>query len=190
MNSTINIPQSDRTRRYYLIDCETDQYRWVGRRTDADGAALVRVRHAAVAAAWHAVGIEWIPETQLRAICDFPMFYSIVRCFSERAVKVLAPYIDGGLELLPLDGLDGRYVGVHCIRWIEGAVNLEGVDQRRVSIHSFNFVPQLSESALKDCGDVFGVPELITKLFVSDRFKAAVEQHGLIGLQFREVPVS
>jgi hypothetical protein len=98
----------------------------------------------------------------------------------------LSACIEGGLEVLPLDGLDDAYVGVHCIRWVEGAANLIGVDQDKVSIHSANFVPRMNAKALGSY-DVFGVPEMITKLFVSERFKDLVERQGLVGLQFREV---
>jgi hypothetical protein len=170
------------------MDEAVDRYRWVGGRTDADGAVLVRVRYASVAPTWRPVSVEWIPETIRRPTCDFPIFYSIVRCFSRRAIQVLASYIDGGLEVLAVDGLDDAYVGVHCIRWIEGAVNLEGVDQDRVSIHSTAFVPTLRSKAIEGF-DVFGAPEVVTKLFVSERFKAAVESNGLVGLEFREVPL-
>ena len=88
--------------------------------------------------------------------------------------------------MLPLDGLDDAYVGVHCTRWLEGAANLAGVDQDKTSIHSANFVPRLNAKAVAGY-DVFGVPEMITKLFVSERFKDVVEQHELVGLQFKEV---
>jgi hypothetical protein len=121
-----------------------------------------------------------------RPTCDFPMFYSTVRCFSRRALESLAFCIKEGLEVLPLDGLADAYVGVHCIRWLDGAANLEGVDQNKVSIHSANFVPALNAKVVQGY-DVFGVPEMITKLFVSERFKEAVEQNGLLGFRFREV---
>jgi hypothetical protein len=186
MNSTSNTQRSESAPRCFLIDCEVDRYRWVGRRTEADGAALVRVRHAPVAATWQPVGIDWVPETKRRPTCDFPVFYSIVRCFSRRALAALSTCIEGGVEVLQLDGLGGDYVGVHCIRWIEGAANLTGVDQGKVSIHSANFVPRLNAKEVAGF-DIFGVPEMITKLFVSERFKDAVEQHGLVGLEFREV---
>lgn len=188
MNSTSNIPPSNRRPRYFLVDEEVDRYRWVGRITDEDGASLVRVRHSPVAATWRPIGVEWIPETRRRPTCDFPIFYSTVRCLSRRALESLSSCISGGLEVLPLDGLEDAYVGVHCIRWLEGAANLDGVDQDKVSIHSANFVPCLKAKAI-DGYDLFGVPEMITKLFVSERFKDAVEQHGLVGFRFREVPL-
>ncbi len=172
--------------RCFLVDGEVDRYRWVGARTDVDGMTLVRVRHAPVAATWKAVGIDWVLETKRRPTCDFPIFYSIVRCFSRRVLHALSACIEGGLEVLPLDGLDDAYVGVHCIRWLEGAADLAGVDQDKVSIHSANFVPRLNAKAVQGY-DVFGVPEMVTKLFVSERFKDVVEQHGFTGLQFREV---
>lgn len=172
--------------RYFLVDEEVDRYRWVGRLREEDGANLVRVRYSPVAATWSPVGVEWIAETKRRPTCDFPIFYSTVRCFSRRALELLAPYINGGLEVLPLKGLNDAYVGVHCICWLEGVANLEGVDQDKVSIHSASFVPHLNATVIQGY-DIFGVPEMITKLFVSARFKDAVEQNGLVGFRFREV---
>jgi hypothetical protein len=169
-----------------MIDSEPNRYRWLGRRNPAAGAALVRVRQASVAATWQPVGVEWVPETSRRPACDFPIFYSIVRCFSRRALAALSTCIEGGVEVLGLDGLEGDYAGVHCIRWIEGAADLSGIDPSKVSIHSANFVPRLKAHAVAGY-DIFGVPEMITKLFVGERFKDAVERNGLVGLEFKEV---
>lgn len=189
MNSINSTQRSKSHPRYFLVDEEVDRYRWVGRLTEEDGANLVRVRYSPVAATWCPVGVAWIPETNRRPTCDFPIFYSTVRCFSRRALELLAPCINGGLEVLPLKGLEDAYVGVHCIRWIEGAANLERVDQDKVSIHSANFVPRLNAKVIQGY-DIFGVPEMITKLFVSERFKDTVEQNGLVGFRFREVALS
>lgn len=189
MNSANNTRQSSAASRVFLVDGLLNKYRWVGPRSDSDGAMLVRVRHASVAAGWHPVGVQWVPETISRPDCDFPIFYSVVRCFSRKALQILSPIIGDALEVLSLDGLDDRYVGIHCIRWVEGAANFEGVDQRRVSIHSAAFVPCLYSQLIVGL-DVFGVPEMITKLFVSERFKLAVESHKLSGLEFKEVSLS
>lgn len=186
MNSINRVQPSANRHRYFLLDEEVDHYRWVGTHKEEDERILVRVRYAPVAPTWRSIGVEWIPETKRRAACDFPIFYSIVRCFSRRALEALAFCTSGGLEVLSLNGLDDAYVGVHCIRWLEGAANLDGIDQDEVSIHSANFVPRLHAKAMQGF-DVFGVPEMITKLFVSERFKAAVEQNGLVGFRFREV---
>lgn len=189
MNSATNTQENSAGERFFLIDGTVDKYRWIGRRTEADGGVLARVRYAPVLDGWRPIGIVWVPETMGRSVCDFPIFYSIVRCFSHRAIEALLPYIKGALEVLPLDGLDDAYAGVHCIRWVEGAADLEGVDQSRISIHSSAFVPKLHAQSVAGL-DVFGVPEMITKLFVSERFKNAVESAKLAGLEFREVALS
>jgi hypothetical protein len=190
MNSRIS-PQGrhEDAGRVFLVNNALDRFRWVGGRTEADAAALVRVRQPPVSASWKPVGVAWVPETARRLECDFPVFYSIVRCFSQQAVQTLSGFIDGGLEVLALDGLDGRYVGVHCIRWIEGAADLRAVDQAKVSIHSTNFLPRLWAGAVQG-HDIFGVPEMIAKLFVSERFKDTVEQCGLVGFKFQEVELT
>ena len=172
--------------RCYMVDCEIDRFRWIAPQTRAEGARLVQVGLAPVSATWKPVSVEWALGTKRRLICDFPIFYSIVRCFSRRALEALSPYTEGALEALPLDGLDDAYVAIHCIRWLDRAASFTGVDQDKISIFSFNFVPRLNAGAVAG-HDVFGVPELRTKLFVSERFKDAVERNGLIGLQFREV---
>lgn len=188
MSSTNSIRLSNSGRRYFLLDEEVDRYRWVGRLAEEDGAVLVKVRHKPVASSWRPVAVHWIPKTMNRPTCDFPIFYSTVRCFSRRALESLSTHMEGGLEVLPLEGLNDEYVGVHCIRWLEGASNLAGIDQDKVSIHSSNFIPTLRATAV-DGYDLFGVPEMISKLFVSEHFKEAVEAHGLVGFRFREVPL-
>ena len=64
-----------------------------------------------------------------------------------------------------------------------------GVDQDKVSIHSTSFVPRINAKVLGS-HDVFGVLEMVTKVFVSERFRDLVERQGLVGLQFREVVCS
>lgn len=193
MNSTVTTqprgsrrPASEPALRCYMVDCEIDRFRWIAPQTRAEGSRLAQVGLVPVSATWKPVSVEWARGTKRRPICDFPIFYSIVRCFSRRALEALSPYTEGALEALPLDGLDDAYVAVHCIRWLDCAANFTGVDQDRISIFSVNFVPRLNAEAVAD-HDLFGVPEIRTKLFVSEHFKNAVERNGLIGLQFREV---
>lgn len=181
-----SIRPSEPTLRYYLVDCEIDRFRWIAPRTRAEGLQLVQVGLAPVAATWKSLSVDWARGTKRRPTCDFPMFYSVVRCFSRRALEALSIYTEGALEMLPLDGLDDMYVGIHCILWLDGAANLTGVDQDQISIYSINFVPRLNADFVMG-HDVFGVPEIRAKLFVSERFKDAVERNGLIGLTFREV---
>lgn len=94
---------------------------------------MARVRHAPVAASWKPIGVEWLPETKDRRICDFTNFTPIVRCMSKRAARMLHPFLAGNVELLALEGV-GDYVGIHCVNWVDAA-DLRDVDQDGTSIH-------------------------------------------------------
>ena len=166
---------------------KADHYRWVGRESEADGAALSKVRKAPVAAAWSPVNVSWLSETANRPSCDFPIFHPVVRCISQRAAEVLEPFIQGSLELLPINGLGGEYVGIHCIRWAEALV--PQALPRSTSIHSTLYTPRLVLSAVAGL-EIFGVEPMVTKLFVSPAVKAAVEAAGLTGLDFYPVELA
>lgn len=170
---------------YYMVVPEVDMYRWVGRTSDAEGLMLAKVRHAPVADSWSPVAIDWVPETKNRLVCDFPIFHPIVRCCSRRASEVLSGFLTNNVELLPLVGLDDEYVGIHCINWLDGAhVRFDRDD----NIHSTMYLPTLRRQSVAGC-EVFGVREMVTKLFVSARFRDAVIAHQLTGLEFHEVPL-
>lgn len=170
-----------------MIVPKADRYRWVGRRTDAEGLVLAKVRQAPVASSWDPLPVEWIAETKDRPRCDFPVFHPIVRCISNRACEAIDSFFSGNVELLALQGLSSEYVGIHCIRWLDEAVNFDGVDQSRVNINSTLFVPTLRAEAIGE-HDIFGVKELITKVFVSEKVRQVVESHQLVGCEFHRVP--
>lgn len=186
MISTDNTHQS-KQQAYYMIVPEANRYRWLGRRTDAAGLVLAKVRYAPVAASWNALPVEWLPETEGRPACDFPIFHPIVRCISQRACLALEPFFAGSVEILPLEGAGGEYVGIHCIRWLDAA-DLSGVDQGRTSIHSTMFSPTLRASAIEG-HDIVGVTEMIAKIFVSERVRRVVQEQQLTGLEFHPVPM-
>jgi hypothetical protein len=50
------------------------------------------------------------------------------------------------------------------------------------------YLPTLRRQSVAGC-EVFGVREMVTKLFVSARFRDAVIAHQLTGLEFHEVPL-
>ena len=166
---------------------KVDHYRWVGRDSEADGAALAAVRMAPVAATWVPVNVSWLPETVDRPTCDFPVFHPVVRCVSRRAAEVLEPFSAGSLEFLPINGLGCGYVAVHCIHWVHALV--PEVLPPSASIHSALYTPRLTRSAVTGL-DVFGVEPMVTKLFVSSRVRAAVEAAGLMGLEFHAVELA
>jgi hypothetical protein len=166
---------------------KADQYRWVGRDSEADGARLTKVRVAPVSASWLPVNVSWAPETISRPSCDFPIFHPIVRCISLRAAEVLRPFAQGNLELLPINGLGSKYIAAHCIRWVEAMVPKALSDGE--SIHSTLYAPRLSRSVVVGL-DLFGVDPMVAKLFVSPAVKFAVESAGLTGLEFYPVELA
>ena len=166
---------------------KADVYRWIGRRSDADGDILSKVRTDPVAATWHPLNVAWLPETAERPTCDFPIFHPIVRCISQRAADVLAPFTEGSVELLAIQGLQESYVAAHCIQWVEALIPMPL--EPNMSIHSTNYIPRLKRSAVEDL-EIFGVFPIVAKLFVSSSVKSAVESAGLTGLEFYPVELA
>lgn len=172
--------------RVYMALPQVDRYRWIGRADSVAGAVLSRVRHSAVGDHWSPLPVKWVSETRNRMVCDFPIFHPIVRAVSKKALDAIHPMLVGSAETLPLAGLNGAYVGLHCVRWVEGCVV---GDERSVvsSVHAPEYVPTLAHDACRGL-DYFGVPELITKVFVSQAFVDAYIRSELTGLDFLAVP--
>lgn len=179
----------------YLVAHVDDEFRWIGP-LDGDKEAqqrLGRVRFEAVRESWVAIQIGWLPETVDRAISDFPTFWVGVLAVSRRAREVLNELLEPAGEFLPLDGLNGEYVGYHCLR-TQVAVDEAETEKalKQTAIRSFaspTFLPVLQKKAIDDI-DVFRLPQSFGKLFVSQRFKDEYERAGLSGLDFRAVSLT
>lgn len=166
---------------------EVEVYRWISRVGDAAGAALSAVRHSPVLPHWSPLPVRWMKGMSKRPTCDFPIFHPVVRAISRRAISAVGPLIADSAELLPLDGLEGEFFGLHCVHWARGAFSAESATAPS-GIHATNYVPTLVQS---ECPrrDFFGVWELVTKVFVSADFVEVYRQHQLTGLAFLPVPI-
>lgn len=184
MTSTSSTRRSDEPSGIFMIVPSADSYRWVGRLTDEAGQVLAKVREAPVADSWKPLPVGWVPETRHRAVCDFPIFHPVVRCFSRRALAVLEPYCNE-VEFLALEGLEGGYVGVHCVSWISAA-DEKHIDRERIIVHSTLYVPPLLRSAVLG-HHIFGVSGFIAKLFVSAAVRDKIEAAGISGAEFYPV---
>lgn len=120
---------------------------------------------------------------------DFPYFRSsgVLAC-SERALKVIKPLVANFVEILPLDYKDQHFYTLNVLNVVDC------VDYTR-SIVEYSQSGRPSIRRLRfdlDCvGDkpIFKIPQyVLTTIFVSDVFKSLVENHGLVGLEFTEVP--
>lgn len=184
MTSTRNTQQNSQTGCYMIVP-EANRYRWLGWREDASGLALARVRYESVASTWKPLLVEWLPETAERSTCDFPIFHPVVRCMSKDAWIELSSLLKGGVEILPLNGVRDQYVGFHCVRWLDAADRV-GLERDRDEIHSTLFTPLLRSDAISGY-DIFGVRDLVTKIFVSERVRSVVEERKLTGIEFHPV---
>jgi hypothetical protein len=119
---------------------------------------------------------------------DFPELGSHIPVFSERAWRILEPLIGASVEALPLACDEGTFL----------AINVTDVadclDHERSSISRFSDgrVMWVDSHVFKEgcVGDrnIFKIPESrLAAVFVSEKFKKAVEDTGLEGLIFRQV---
>lgn len=177
----------------YMLANTPDSYRWVGPVEDTDnwGRRLIAVRMDPVAATWHPVPVEWVPETAARAIADFPQFWSGMLCVSKGGVAALAGLLDDAGEFLALTGLNDEYIAWHCLRTVD-AMDRQASDDaikaaKGISFHSPTFVPTLRTDRVPPETGVFRIPESFQKVFVRQQFVDNYRDAGLTGLDFLPV---
>ncbi|MBN3724989.1 imm11 family protein [Burkholderia sp. Ac-20379] len=109
---------------------------------------------------------------------------------SMRAFDALSLLLQGSGEVLPVDAPVAGMAGFHITRVLEDAVDMQK--------SAFKVYPQatvfnrivLLERAVRDA-DIFRLRERPATVFVSDKFKDAVEANALKGFDFgEEVPLS
>ncbi|WP_321790362.1 imm11 family protein [Burkholderia pyrrocinia] len=152
--------------------------------------ASVAIR--ATALCGQAFGVEYSPArlswgTPLRKKdSDFQSMLSPFLIFSKKALDALAPFLQGSGELLPVEAPVDGMTGFHVTRVLEDAVDLEA--------SKFKVYPQatvfnkivLLESRVEGV-DLFRLKEEPATVFVSERFKEAVESSKLKGFDFGDV---
>ena len=109
--------------------------------------------------------------------------------FSEKALNALLPLIQSDVQVIPLQCEDERLFLIHVTRFIDGLdfehSDIQWIIENKlistVNHHVFH------EEKLIDV-NIFKVPVHFTWTFVSDTFKAAVEEHDLKGLLWKPLP--
>jgi hypothetical protein len=177
----------------YMINQIPDLYRWVSVVKDKNdwGIRVSAVKGGPVGSEFGPVPVEWTPETVKRAVCDFPNFRPNLLCISRAAADVLGEILMPEGESINLHGLDGQYIAYHCLTVVDALRKPEGriVEPRLGSFHSPRFAPDLRAAALPRA-DIFRIPESVSKLFVSQRFKTLYENNALTGLDFIQAAVT
>jgi hypothetical protein len=138
-----------------------------------------------LAASWKPVEVE-VLRGKKRG--DHPYLSPGVPVVNERAWKVLKPIVGGAVEALPLRAGDVRYLALN-VTVVLDALDLTASEVARfpsggiMSVRKFVLRPEVVKGH-----DIFKVREAELKyVLVSDRFKAAVEQHRLRGFVFADV---
>lgn len=111
---------------------------------------------------------------------DFPVF-------SRRAVDVLRPLIQDSIEKLELISQDGEYYGINVI------TVLDVIDYQKSKYKTFSDgkrIMAFEKYCFKENNDIkrYNIFKIVDEprrsAFVSDKFKQAVEQSGLLGFKF------
>lgn len=133
---------------------------------------------------WGAVHIETYKS---RKKCDCTGIGRKYPIFSDRAIKVLHPYLESHVEVLPLIHPTESYYAVNVIRLVDALDYdkaslkfVEGHPDFIEEVHQYAFKPELVAQY-----PIFKIPEFKRLyVFVTDTFKEAVEASGLKGFKF------
>ncbi len=177
----------------YLLNQTPNRYRWVSivENDDDWGLQVANLKGNSVGPDFGPINIEWTPETINRDICDFPNFRPNLLCISRRAADILRAILEPEGELIDLCGLDDRYMAFYCLNVVNALshIDIKPDETRFGTFHSPTFAPTLSSIALPSA-EIFRIPESISKLFVSERFKYLCDSNSLTGLEFVKTPLT
>ncbi|WP_397376181.1 imm11 family protein [Paenibacillus sp. sptzw28] len=120
--------------------------------------------------------------------CDAPYFVSGKPIFSGKTVETLGDLIRDSAEILPLVHEPFAVYAINVLNVIN-CIDYSRAEPKKLSsgtligFNRFAFHEQLLTGK-----HIFKIPEMLsTKIFVSDQFKAKVEEHKLTGFAFYEV---
>jgi len=120
---------------------------------------------------------------------DFPGLYGGQIVFSEKALNALLPLIQSDVQVIPLQCEEEQLFLIHLTRHVDG-LDLERSDiQWSIENKMINTIKHyvFYVEKLKDI-NICRVPIYFPWVYVSDAFKAAVEEHDLKGLLWKPLP--
>ncbi len=140
------------------------------------------------AAEWQELNVKIYDEDKTLPISDFLGF--TIPIFSEKAVEVLHPLLDGSAEILDVNLQNRRFYAVNVIAVLdvldrENSKYLTYRDGQRIMvIKDYAFIKNVELMQ----HNIFKLAEEpVRRPFVSDVFKNTVEQNGLTGFDFKLV---
>jgi hypothetical protein len=191
------------SRRFYEYDPDANSFVGVGFHVgpvgdDNDDSTKVTRLHwsdTPVRASWKTLACHGFDDNP-QEVGDFPSVSDKrkIPMLSERAWKILKPIIGDACEALPvLHPFRGTYYLIHVMRTIDAldasasAVDRSAIGDKRIRrIYRYAFKDDLIKGK-----HIFKLPLLSgSGLIVDDIFRKAVEDHGLRGLRFDELPMT
>jgi hypothetical protein len=122
---------------------------------------------------------------------DFPSLYGTEVIFSQRALEVLEPLVQGSVQIIPLHCEEDQLYLIH-ITTVVDCLDRKRSEIKWLSGHEGEIVFQIRRNVFHGEGliekAIFKIPELFSSTFVSDRFKSIVEEHELQGLRWEPLP--
>jgi len=108
---------------------------------------------------------------------------------SDRALSLLSRFFDGSGQRLPVEAPVSGVIGFHVTRKLNDAVDLVSSKFKIYpSATIFNRIVLLEDKVRGV--DVFRIKEKPSTIFVSEKFKLAVEEGKLKGFDFTEIPLA
>jgi len=135
---------------------------------------------------WEAIKVE---RAGRKRKCDVYRFVSGHLVVSERAVQILQPLMSDKVQILPIDYEGTKTLYVLNVINVVDCLDYEKSKIRRMRDGTVSEIDEFAFDYSKvSQHDIFKIPEKIwSTVFVSDKFKATVEENGLIGFKFTEV---
>lgn len=193
---------SDERRQFYEYDTDPDSFAAVGFKVskvggvikDSEVVANLHRDNTPLIRTWRPLACHAFDDNPPK-IGDFPSVsnYRKVPMVSERAWKALEPVIGDVCEALPvIPPFVGTYYLIHVLRTIEaldeGASEVErrsAEDPRIRRVFRYAFKKGLIEGL-----HIFKLPNKQSgELIVDDVFRKTVEENGLVGLEFKQLPM-
>lgn len=175
----------------YILNADANKYQNLVLADEDDWEVIYRFNGKPLRSFWMPLSVKVLyddDQNKNLPASDFPLLFSTLPVFSERAVKLLEPLLKGDGELLPLSCNEGNYVAFNVTRVVD-ALNAEQSDLVRFSDGKIMDIRRyvFDRDKLTN-GDLFKIPQTPQgKVFVTDKFKEAVQEAGLTGYVFEPV---
>lgn len=170
--------------RYWILDCDVDNYENIMCEGDVDLAFINSFNGESKLETWKSPKFKRMYN---RKYSNTPGFASHIPVFDEKTVMVLSELLEDNVEILPIMCNDKNFYLINIIK-IQDCIDYEKSqykmfrDGKRIMKFS-KYV--FDRNKIKNCGDIFKLfDEPLKRPFVSDNFRNKVIENNLVGFKF------